>query len=120
MRLRQALLNLASNANKFTEKGTITIAARQGQENVASAHYYRSFETLAPSLAMTPVYTPIRDVVEIEGVFQSLAREPNSGLVIAGDVVLEAPSKSAAKSMMSSCKGSISRLRNAVIRRWSS
>jgi signal transduction histidine kinase len=33
MRLRQALLNLASNANKFTEKGTISIAAHQGQKN---------------------------------------------------------------------------------------
>ena len=33
MRLRQALLNLMSNANKFSEKGTITIAAYQGQEN---------------------------------------------------------------------------------------
>jgi len=33
MRLRQALLNLMSNANKFTEKGTLTIAAQQGQEN---------------------------------------------------------------------------------------
>jgi signal transduction histidine kinase len=29
-RFRQSLLNLASNANKFTEKGTITIAAHQG------------------------------------------------------------------------------------------
>ena len=33
MRLRQALLNLMSNANKFTEHGTITINAHHGQEN---------------------------------------------------------------------------------------
>jgi signal transduction histidine kinase len=33
MRLRQALLNLMSNANKFTEHGTISIDARQGQED---------------------------------------------------------------------------------------
>ena len=33
MRLRQALLNLMSNANKYTERGTITVDARQGQEN---------------------------------------------------------------------------------------
>jgi signal transduction histidine kinase len=32
-RLRQALLNLMSNANKFTDRGTISIEARQGQEN---------------------------------------------------------------------------------------
>jgi signal transduction histidine kinase len=33
MRLRQALLNLMSNANKFTDRGAITIDAREKQEN---------------------------------------------------------------------------------------
>jgi len=32
-RFRQSLLNLSSNANKFTEKGIITIAAQQRHEN---------------------------------------------------------------------------------------
>jgi putative ABC transport system substrate-binding protein len=58
--------------------------------NAASAYYYRSFDELAPLLAMTPVATPIREVAEIEHVFKLLAREPNSGLVIPGDTVLEA------------------------------
>src|SRR3974390_3024282 len=33
MRLRQALLTLMSNANKFTERGTISVDARHGQQN---------------------------------------------------------------------------------------
>jgi signal transduction histidine kinase len=34
-RLRQSLLNRASNANKFTEKGTITIALAKGRRMAA-------------------------------------------------------------------------------------
>jgi signal transduction histidine kinase len=51
IRLRQSLLNLVSNANKFTEKGTITIAAHQGQEGS------RDWVTLAVTdtgIGMTP------------------------------------------------------------------
>jgi putative ABC transport system substrate-binding protein len=80
---------------KDVAPSTTRVGMMTSTRNVASAFYYRMFETLAPSLAMTPVDTPIREVVEIEYVFQSLAREPNSGLVIPGDVVLEAPSNRA-------------------------
>jgi signal transduction histidine kinase len=51
MRLRQTLLNLMSNANKFTDRGTITIDARQEKESG------RDWITLAvtdPGIGMTP------------------------------------------------------------------
>jgi len=59
--------------------------------NAASAHWYRQFETLAPSLAIEPVPAPIRELAEIEQVFEKLARERDSGLVIPSDTVVEAP-----------------------------
>jgi signal transduction histidine kinase len=51
MRLRQALLNLMSNANKFTEKGTVTIAARQKQEN---GRDWVTFSVADTGIGMTP------------------------------------------------------------------
>jgi GAF domain-containing protein/DNA-binding response OmpR family regulator len=51
MRLRQALLNLMSNANKFTERGTITIDARQGQEN---GRDYVTIAVADTGIGMTP------------------------------------------------------------------
>jgi len=59
--------------------------------NAVSAHWYRLFDTLAPTVGITPVAIPIREVAEIEPAFQLLTREPNTGLVVPGDTVLEAP-----------------------------
>ena len=50
-RLRQSLLNLASNANKFTEKGTVTITAHQGQEN---GRGWITFAVADTGIGMTP------------------------------------------------------------------
>jgi GAF domain-containing protein len=51
MRLRQAMLNLMSNANKFTERGTITVEARQGQEN---GRDYITIAVADTGIGMTP------------------------------------------------------------------
>jgi signal transduction histidine kinase len=51
MRLRQALLNLMSNANKFTERGTITIDARHRQENDSD---WITFAVTDTGIGMTP------------------------------------------------------------------
>jgi signal transduction histidine kinase/CheY-like chemotaxis protein len=51
MRLRQALLNLMSNANKFTERGTITVDARRGQEN---GRDYVTIAVADTGIGMTP------------------------------------------------------------------
>ena len=65
MRLRQALLNLMSNANKFTERGTITVDARQAQENG------RDWVTIAVAdtgIGMTPE--------QMAKLFQEFSRPP--------------------------------------------
>jgi putative ABC transport system substrate-binding protein len=59
--------------------------------NAASPFWYRLFDNLAPSLAISPVAAPIREMAEIEGVFQSLAAEPKGALVIPGDTLVERP-----------------------------
>src|SRR5262245_5353213 len=51
MRLRQALLNLMSNANKCTEKGTVTIAAHEEREN---GRDWVSLSVADTGIGMTP------------------------------------------------------------------
>ena len=53
-RFRQSLLNLVSNGNKFTEKGTITIAAHQVQEN---GRDWVTFAVADTGIGMTPELT---------------------------------------------------------------
>jgi signal transduction histidine kinase len=50
-RVRQTLLNLASNANKFTEKGTVTIDARQRSE---SGRDWITISVTDTGIGMTP------------------------------------------------------------------
>src|ERR1700737_4151293 len=49
-RFRQSLLNLASNANKFTEKGIITIAAQERHEN---GHHWLTLAVTDTGIGMT-------------------------------------------------------------------
>ena len=51
MRLRQALLNLTSNANKFTDRGTIRIEASQRQQN---GRDWVTFAVTDTGIGMTP------------------------------------------------------------------
>ena len=43
------------------------------------------FEAAAPSLAIHPLATPVRNDADIEAVITALGREPNSGLVVMTD-----------------------------------
>ena len=54
MQLRQALLNLMSNANKFTERGTITVDVRQGHDKNAVAALQPSFPAEFEFSAVAP------------------------------------------------------------------
>ena len=57
IRFRQALLNLASNANKFTEKGTVTIAAQPAATGSRSRCRHRNWhDRRADGQAVSGVY----------------------------------------------------------------
>ncbi len=59
--------------------------------NAASPIWYRMFKDVAPTLAIEPVSAPIRDRNEIEGVIKSIAAEPHTALIVAGDTMLSDP-----------------------------
>ena len=55
-------------------------------ENISAAGYQQSIESVAKSFDAIPIWLPVRNVADIEGAIDSLAREPNGGLVLPTDV----------------------------------
>ena len=59
--------------------------------NASSPRWYQMFKAVAPTLAIEPVDAPLRNEADIEPTITSLARRPNSALIVAGDTLVEAP-----------------------------
>jgi putative ABC transport system substrate-binding protein len=59
--------------------------------NASSPRWYQMFKAVAPTLAIEPVDAPLRNDTDIEPTITSLARRPNSALIVAGDTLVEAP-----------------------------
>ena len=72
--------------------GVERVAVMIHTSNAVSARWFGAFDSLAPSFAVEPIATPIRERTDIERAIEALARKPNSGLIVPGDVFLEAPS----------------------------
>jgi putative ABC transport system substrate-binding protein len=49
------------------------------------------FSEVAPTFAIEPVAAPLPSPTDVEGILTTLARAPNSGLIVAGDSVVEIP-----------------------------
>jgi ABC-type uncharacterized transport system substrate-binding protein len=59
--------------------------------NASSPQWYRMFSEVAPTFAIEPVAAPLPNPSDVESIVTALARKPNSGLIVAGDSVVEAP-----------------------------
>jgi putative ABC transport system substrate-binding protein len=55
-------------------------------ENISAAGYQRSIETVAKSLAVIPVWFPVRNAADIGDAIEVFVREPNGGLLLPTDV----------------------------------
>lgn len=58
--------------------------------NAASPGWYHTLRELAPKAGVEPVAVPISVREDIEGVMTRLAAEPGSGLIVAGDTLVNA------------------------------
>jgi putative ABC transport system substrate-binding protein len=72
--------------------GTTRIAVMIHTSNAVSANWFRMFKSVAPSFAIEPITAPVQDRTDIERTIESLAREPNGGLILPSDTFVENPS----------------------------
>ena len=59
--------------------------------NASSPRWYQTFSEVAPTFAIEPVAAPLPNPTDVEGVLATLASVPNTGLIVAGDSVVEVP-----------------------------
>jgi hypothetical protein len=60
--------------------------------NAVSANWFRMFKTVAPAFAIEPITAPVQDQADIQRTIESLAREPEGGLILPSDTFVENPS----------------------------
>lgn len=59
--------------------------------NAASPIWYGMFRDVAPTLGIEPISTPIDSPADIERVVESIAAEPHSAVIVAGDTMTSDP-----------------------------
>lgn len=89
--LEQSLVGKWLQILKEAAPGLKRVALMIATANAASPIWYRMFKEVAPTLAIEPISVPIKDRSEIEGAIKSIAAEPHSALIVAGDTVLSDP-----------------------------
>ena len=89
--LEQSLMGKWLQILKEAAPGLTRAALMIATNNSASQIWYRMFRDAAPALAIEPIEVPIKDRSEVEGAIKSIAAQPHSALVVAGDLVLSDP-----------------------------
>jgi putative ABC transport system substrate-binding protein len=68
--------------------GMSRVGLMYNPDNPVGAAYLRAFEMVAEPLALQPIDLPIHDLIGIERAVQSLAEQPNGGVLIPPDVTI--------------------------------
>lgn len=59
--------------------------------NASSPRWYQTFNEVAPTVGIEPISVPIKEQRDIEPIIVSLAKKPNTAVLLAGDTLVERP-----------------------------